>query len=66
MAKVEIIRPEKRSKMSYVRALKEKHWIAIILVVCALILWFPIPIQSKESVVALILVAIAIYHLFKN
>ena len=66
MAKIEIIRREKRSKLSYIKSLKEKHWIGIILIISALLIWLPLPIPDRTSIAALIVVAIGIYQFIKG
>jgi len=59
MAKIELIH-DKPSKFS------ESKIIAIILLVCAAILWLPLPIQGKSSVVALICLILGVYKLLIN
>ena len=58
MNKIEII-PYKKSKYSVERI------IAIILFVCAALIWIPIPIPDKESIAALLCVIMGVYLLIK-
>ncbi|MFA5259161.1 MAG: hypothetical protein WC979_06645 [Candidatus Pacearchaeota archaeon] len=58
MDKLEII-PHKKTKYP------EGKIIAIILFVCAGLIWVPIPIPDKASIAALLCLILGIYHLFK-
>lgn len=58
MDKLEII-PNKKSKYSAEKIM------AIILFVCAALIWIPVPIPDKESIAALLCLIIGVYLLIK-
>ncbi|MCX8158791.1 MAG: hypothetical protein N3D20_00650 [Candidatus Pacearchaeota archaeon] len=40
-------------------------WLGILLILAAILIWVPLPIPSKETISALIIISIAIYHFIK-
>jgi hypothetical protein len=58
MAKVELIK-ERKSKYS------SDKIIAIILLVCAALIFVPIPIPDKASIAGLLCLILGVYHLIK-
>jgi len=58
MNKLEII-PNKKSRYS------SNKIIAIILFVCAGLIWVPVPIPDKTSIAALLCLILGVYHLIK-
>ena len=58
MEKLEII-PNRKSKYS------SEKITAIILFVCAALIWIPIPIPDKASIAALLCLILGVYYLIK-
>jgi hypothetical protein len=42
----------------------KEQWLGILLILAALLIWVPIPIPAKETIAAIIVVAIGIYKIF--
>jgi hypothetical protein len=42
----------------------KENWLGILLILAALLIWAPVPIPAKETIAAIIVVAIGIYKIF--
>jgi len=40
------------------------QWLGILLILAALLIWVPLPIPAKETIAAVIVIAIGIYKIF--
>jgi len=42
----------------------KEQWLGILLILAALLIWVPIPVPYRDSIAAIIVIAIGIYKIF--